>query len=209
MGDDLTALLAHLDLGPVHLAGISDGGVVALDQALRRPQTVRTIAVVGTNYCVDDQTLGAVRGIDADAIERDLPALAATFADRHDAGKHPGFWKELLQQIIDNNAINPTWTPEDLRRIACPTLVMAGERDPFANIDQMTTMRREIPRAEWLIVNASGHVVHFEHPEIVGPRIIDFWDRHARRNRAARRHHEPPAASAVRRRGLATVSPSP
>lgn len=160
----------------MHLAGISDGGVVARDQARRRPQTVRTIAVIGTNYRVDDQTLEAVRAIDADAIERDLPALAATFADRHDAGKHSGFWKELRRQIIDNNAVNPTWTPEDLRRIACPALLIGGERDPFANIEPDDDDAPGDP--EWLIVNASGHVVHFEHPEIVGPRIIDFWDRH-------------------------------
>ena len=62
MGDDLNALIEHLDLGPVHLAGISDGGVMVLDQALRRPDTVRPIVMIGTNYCVDEHTLGAAEG---------------------------------------------------------------------------------------------------------------------------------------------------
>jgi pimeloyl-ACP methyl ester carboxylesterase len=179
LGDDVNALIEHLQLGPVHLAGISDGGVMALDQALRRPSTVRTIVLIGSNYCVDERTLGAAEGIDVDSIERDHPDIAEQFAERHDAGKEPGFWKELIGQIIDNNRVNPSWTVDDLRHVQCPTLLIAGENDPFANTDQMFTMKAEIPGAEWLIVNHSGHAVHAEHPEIVGPRIVDFLLRHS------------------------------
>ena len=38
-------------------------------------------------------------------------------------------------------------------------------------------MKREIPNAEWLVLNDSGHPVQFEHPEIVGPRVLDFLRR--------------------------------
>ncbi len=179
LGDDLDALIEHLGGGPVHLAGISDGGVAVLDQALRRPQTVRSLVLVGTNYCVDERTLGEVDSIDADALERDHPDLATKFAAMHDAGKQPGFWKELIGQIIDNNRVNPAWSAADLRRVQCPTLLVAGEDDPFANTEQMVVMKAEIPAAEWLIVNHAGHAVHSEHPEIVGPRMIDFLLRHS------------------------------
>jgi len=83
------------------------------------------------------------------------------------------------RQIIDNNTKNPSWTEDDLRLISCPTLLVAGENDPFATLDQMATMKRSIPGAEWLIVNNSGHPVHFEHPEIIGPRLLDFFERNA------------------------------
>ena len=82
-----------------------------------------------------------------------------------------------MRQIVANDASNPTWTEADLRRIAVPALLVAGEDDPFATLDQMVTMRREMPRAEWLIVNHAGHAVHAEHPEIVLRRILDFLDR--------------------------------
>ena len=68
MGDDLDALIEHLDVGAVHLAGISDGGVMVLDQALRRPDTVLSGVIIGANYCVDEHTLGAAEGIDAEVI---------------------------------------------------------------------------------------------------------------------------------------------
>jgi len=47
IADDVAALLEHLGLGSVHVAGISDGAVVALDLALRRPRLTRTIVVLG------------------------------------------------------------------------------------------------------------------------------------------------------------------
>lgn len=179
MGDDVAALVERLGAGPVHLGGISDGGVTALDCALRRPDLVRTLTVIGTNHRVDAATLAAVDDLDADAVAAAHPDAAAAFAARHDGGKYPGYWKDLIAQVKANNAVNPSWTAEDLRRVRCPTLLVAGEDDPFANIDQIVVMRREIPRAEWLIVNHAGHAVHFEHPGFVGARIADFVARHS------------------------------
>lgn len=177
IADDVVALADELGLGPAHVAGISDGGVVALDLAMRRPATVRSIVVLGGNYSTHEGMRAYAAQMDPDAIERAHPEAAAQFAARHDRGSEPGWWRELLRQILANNLENPSWTPADLRRVGCPTLLIAGEDDPFATLDQMTTMKREIPNAEWLIVNHAGHPVHFEHPEIVGPRILDFLAR--------------------------------
>jgi len=177
IADDVAALLEHLGLGSVHVAGISDGAVVALDLALRRPRLTRTIVVLGGNYCVHDGIRAYAAALDPAALERSAPEAVAELAARHDAGKHPGYWKNLLRQIVANNTAYPTWTEEDLARIECPVLLVAGENDPFATIAQMVAMKRAIPVAEWLIVNDSGHAVHFEHPEIVGPRILDFLRR--------------------------------
>jgi pimeloyl-ACP methyl ester carboxylesterase len=177
LGDDVAAFAEGLDLGRVHLAGISDGGVVALDCAIRRPELTRSIVALGANYCVHGGILSVTASLDPDAIEHGAPDAAAEFARRHDRGKPEGSWKELLRQIVANNSANPAWTPDDLRRITCPTLLIAGENDPFATAEQMATMKSAIPKAEWLILNNAGHPVHFELPEIVGPRIVDFLSR--------------------------------
>ena len=177
IGDDIAAFAQELGLGPAHIAGISDGGIVALDCAIRRPELTRTITVVGANYCVHEGVLNVTATLDPDALEQRAPDTAADFARRHDRGKHAGHWKDLIRQIAANNSANPTWTPKDLQRIACPTLLISGENDPYATAEQMTIMKREIPDAEWLILNNAGHPVHFELPEIVGPRILDFLGR--------------------------------
>ena len=177
LGDDVAALIEQLGIAPAHVAGISDGGVMALELALRYPDLTRSIVVLGANYSTHEGVQAYGAQLDPDALEQAAPEAAAAFAARHDQGKEPGWWRTLLAHIVENNTHNPTWTPEDLRRISCPALLVAGEDDPFATLDQMATMRREIPAAEWLIVNHAGHPVHFEHPEIVGPRILDFLRR--------------------------------
>jgi pimeloyl-ACP methyl ester carboxylesterase len=177
IGDDVAGLVEQLGLGAVHVAGISDGGVVALDLGLRYPERTRSIVVLGGNHSTHDGIGAYAASLDPDAIEQAAPEAAAAFAARHDQGKEPGWWKTLMRQIVENNTANPTWTEEDLRRISCPALLIAGENDPFATLDQMVTMKREIPNAEWLVLNDSGHPVQFEHPEIVGPRVLDFLRR--------------------------------
>ena len=179
IGDDIATFVAQLELERAHIAGISDGGVVALDCAIRHPELVRTITVVGANYCVHDGILSVAASLDPESLEQSAPEAAAAFARRHDRGKHAGYWKELMRQIVANNTANPAWTTDDLRRIRCPTLLIAGETDPFATVEQMVTMKCEIPTAEWLILNNAGHAVHYELPEIVGPRIVDFLARNA------------------------------
>jgi pimeloyl-ACP methyl ester carboxylesterase len=179
IGDDIAEFVEQLGLAPAHIAGISDGGVVALDCGLRRPQLTRTVIAVGANYSVHEGIRAVASSLDPDDLEKREPEAAAEFGRRHDQGKHPGYWKELLRQIIANNTTNPAWTEDDLRRISRPTLLIAGENDPFATAEQMAVMKREIPGAEWLIVNHAGHPVQFELPEIIGPRIVDFLGRQA------------------------------
>jgi len=56
MGDDIAGFLEALDIPSSHVAGISDGGVLALDLALLHPEAVRSMTVIGTNFCVDERT---------------------------------------------------------------------------------------------------------------------------------------------------------
>ncbi len=92
-----------------------------------------------------------IAGIDPADIERAAPEAAARFAARHDGGRYPGYWKDLIEQVKTNNATSPSWTVSDLRRIGCPTL----------------------------LVNDAGHAVHYEQPALVGGRIADFLRRHS------------------------------
>ncbi len=179
IGDDVGGLAEQLGLESAHIAGISDGGVVALDCALRRPQLSRTITVVGANFSVHDGIRAVGASLDPGVLEQTAPDAAAEFGRRHDGGKYTGYWKDLLRHIIANNMENPSWTEDDLSRIRCPTLLIAGENDPFATAEQMAVMKRAIPGAEWLIINDAGHPVHFEQADLVAPRILDFLSRNS------------------------------
>jgi pimeloyl-ACP methyl ester carboxylesterase len=68
---DCTGLIEALDVGPVHLVGLSMGGGIAQTVALRRPDLVRTLTLMATS---------AAGGVDAD-LPGPTPAVSATFTD--------------------------------------------------------------------------------------------------------------------------------
>jgi 2-hydroxy-6-oxonona-2,4-dienedioate hydrolase len=172
------AFITQLGAGPAHVAGISDGGVVALHLGIHHPEVVRTLVCTGGNYYLDTLLERLLQINEPGFIERNAPDVAADLARRHDPAHYPGYWRDLVRQIQENNARNTTYTDDDLQRIGAPALVIAGELDPIANIDQMLGMKRNIPHAEWLIVNHAGHDVHHSHAWLVGRQVLDFLRRH-------------------------------
>ena len=184
LADDVAAFITRLDLAPIHLAGFSLGGEVGLALGMTRPELLRSLVCVGANYRVDVPTREALAFFDAELLERDDPAFAAELACRHDEFHFPGYWRELVRQVRAMAEVGLALTEEDLRRIPVPTLLIAGETDPFNGLEQALLMRRCIPRSEMLILNHAGldemanHRVQYTRPDVVGLVVLDFLRRH-------------------------------
>ena len=50
---DMLKLLDHLGIGQVDVVGWSDGGIVGLELAVRHPERIKKLVVIGGNYDVD------------------------------------------------------------------------------------------------------------------------------------------------------------
>jgi len=61
-----------------------------------------------------------------------------------------------------------------LRNIACPTLIVAGERDAFTPFWVSQQVRQTIPDAELLVVPGGTHIAPLEIPELVHLRVARF-----------------------------------
>jgi pimeloyl-ACP methyl ester carboxylesterase len=61
-----------------------------------------------------------------------------------------------------------------LAHVACPTLLITGERDRLSPPHVGTLVAREIPGAETFVVRDGTHVVTHEYPETVGLRVEKF-----------------------------------
>jgi pimeloyl-ACP methyl ester carboxylesterase len=176
IASDVCAFIEQQEIGPCHIGGVSDGGIVALHIGMTRPELARTLVAVGPNYYNDDLVREANKFAEIERYER-KPAAAAQMAARHDRNKEPGYWKELFRQLRENLAVNPNYSEDDLRSIPTPTYLIAGEDDLWGNPDQMVTMRKCIPKSELLIVNHAPHEVQYTHGWIVGPLVLDFLAR--------------------------------
>jgi pimeloyl-ACP methyl ester carboxylesterase len=185
IADDIAKFIEQLGLAPAHVAGVSDGAMIGLALAMTRPDLLRSLICVGANYRIDDQLRDALEFFDVAVIERDHPEYARTVAARHDPHRYPGYWRDLVRQVREASENDLVWTEDDLRRIPALTLLIAGEADFIVSLDQKLAMHRSIPDSEMLILNRVGqdgmanHLVQFTRPDVVGPVILDFLERHA------------------------------
>jgi 3-oxoadipate enol-lactonase len=173
--DDLAGFLDALGLATVDLVGFSMGASTALGFASRAPDRVRSLVVVGTTTGREPRLSVARRLMDPDRIDRDEPDRAARLARRHDAGQGPDAWRHLLPAIVAAIERDPPMTPAELRRIACPTLVVVGDRDPFVPVDHAWGVMRLVRDGRLLVLPGCGHEALTLRPGLVNEALDAFW----------------------------------
>jgi valacyclovir hydrolase len=177
------ALLRHLETGPAHLLGFSDGGEVSLLMAAMTPDLVRSVA-----------TWGAAGTIP----EEQLPLLDA-FYDLIDDPIEPlqGFSEQLKAEYGEANARAMTRSFVGAIRaivagggdislsragsIKCPVLLIVGEHDFFISPALVAQVAARIPSAEVIEVPGAGHGVHEDRPEWFAGILLDWLEEHQMR----------------------------
>ena len=173
--DDLEAMVDALGLETFHLVGFSMGALTALGFAVRRPERVRTLVVAAITVEREPRASVARRLLDPGRIERDDPSWAAQVARRHDRVQGPDTWRRLLPAIAADAAVQPLLGPRELRTITAPTLVVCGDRDPMAPVDQVSSLARHVRDGRLLIVPDCGHEVLSERPALVNEALGGFY----------------------------------
>jgi pimeloyl-ACP methyl ester carboxylesterase len=205
-----TRLLDELDLDSAHIVGLSLGGAVAQEIALRFPHRVRGLILVGTSTSgplstpPDPRKLGlvAARILKESVQRRRLWFAPALFADGF-AEREPHRTEAVLRPLMAHPA--PPWSVAgqylaaglhdralDLDQIRAPTLVLHGADDILVPVANAEKLARGIPDAELHVLQDAGHGLPFERSEETFE-LIGEWL--GRRRPAAGDH---PAATAAR-----------
>jgi pimeloyl-ACP methyl ester carboxylesterase len=165
MASETVEVIEKLVAGPAHLVGWSDGGIVSLVVALRRPDLVRSLVLVGTNYHFDGM-------VPMDPGSGSIPEiLRARYAERSPDGvEHLPL---VLQKSFAMFATEPTFTTQDLRKITARALVLVGD-DDLMTLGHTASLYEALPAGQLAVVPGSSHGVLFEKPEIAGRLIRDF-----------------------------------
>ena len=147
--------------GPVHLCGLSLGGILALDYALEHPENVKTLVLIGTPHEVPKFAF-ALQNV----VFRFLPksAFASMAFDKGDTFALGNSMKDL----------DFSGRLEELR---CPTLILCGEKDG-ANLKSAHFLAQHIPGAQLQVMENTGHVVNEESPQVLAERLNAFYGRH-------------------------------
>ena len=195
--DDIAALLDHLDLRGVTLAGHSFGGVeVAHFLGRHGTQRVARVAYVASMLPCLTRTDDNPEGVPGEYGEASVAALRADrprwFADRaqgffathlgNDAS--PALIEETMRQCLSASpwalvAVQRTmWAADEratLRAARVPTLVVHGTADQSALID--VTGRRLpalVPGCVYLEYPAAGHGLYATHRDTLNADLLEF-----------------------------------
>jgi pimeloyl-ACP methyl ester carboxylesterase len=166
MADDTIAFLDAVVGEPAHLAGCSDGAIVALLVALRRPDLVRKLAFIAGVFHRDGWAPGL---IDPDNTPPEF--LADLYGELSPVGRerYPVVVAKLAQMHVEG----PTLTVADLNRIGSRTLVMIGDDDEV-RLEHAIELYRSLPDSELAIIPGTSHGLLVEKPKLCNTIIIDF-----------------------------------
>src|SRR6185437_10212344 len=167
MAGDIAALLDALGIaGKVALAGIAVGAAIAVHFAGRYPARAGALVLHGP-------ATGGMRGIVEGSLANSYPPVV-----RHSAEEFRKFRARWLANDPESfAAINRMLASEDitpeLAKIACPTLVTAGQHDGLRPPALIEPMSKQIPGARFLALN-SGHFASIQTPGLMAQAIHHF-----------------------------------
>jgi 3-oxoadipate enol-lactonase len=195
LADDTAALMDHLGVATAHIIGVSMGGMIAQEFALRHPRKVRSLVLGCTtpggpnaNRLNVDASSGAYSTRPMTAEERGK-ALAESAFSKGYVAQHP----EIITSMIEMRRGRPIDTVafphrmkaavehntfDRLAEIRCPTLVITGKDDALIAWENSRILTERIKGAEEVILEPAGHCFWLEQPEQSRAAIAGFVSSH-------------------------------
>ena len=159
-GRAILTLLDGLGVARAHVAGSSLGGAVALWLALHHPDRVGKLILYRVSYRKTETGHAGTRELaDPDYWQR--VGMARLLSKAHEPQGGAQAWQRVIARVAE--ALDPSDTdhvhaPEDLARFDHPTLIVAGDRDPLAPLDDLLAMAQAFPDAGLWVMPYTTHV---------------------------------------------------
>ena len=193
MVGDITGLLDAVGVGAAHVFGVSMGGMIAQELALRYPGRVKKL-VLGCTSCGGPHAIGS--SPEANAFLFD-PERAKLSDEERALSTVPWLWNEdfiaghpeAVERYVKTTTQYPTPAHgymsqanfilthdayDRLPQIVAPTLVLTGARDRLISPGNSKILASRIPGAEQVIFEKAGHGFISDTAEEAGDRIIRF-----------------------------------
>jgi len=183
--NDLSGLLAHLQIHQPILIGISVGGMIALDYAASQPNNVRALVLCDTGAKIGsiemwNARITSVRNNGMASIGEEVLArwLTPNFIEQH-----PADYRGYLNMLTRTSVIGYAATCEALRdadltdivrTIPTKSLVLCGSEDVATPPSLGRELAEALTDARFELIEQAGHLPPLEQPEAMAVKINQF-----------------------------------
>lgn len=188
----LTALLDHLNVKKVHLAGISYGASVAFQWATKFPEKVSSMmifnGVMKTHEAlkkIGDHWNQVAATFDGAAYyQATIPMIYSDYFKSHHAD-----WMAARQKRLIEVFSNPDFlarmvrltksaeshdVSESLASLTMPVLIVASDDDPLTPAEEQAAIVQKLPSASMITFYQTGHASMYERPTLFLNTILGF-----------------------------------
>jgi 3-oxoadipate enol-lactonase len=185
---DIRKLLDDRKTGPVHLAGLSGGGLLALRLLVDDPGRIRSLALFGAMGHMDNHTRAVGQGW-AEILREEGPAA---YSRRLAMDLFAPDWLEAHMDLAERIAKSQekrdlkgvvqwalSMTNYDLRsrlgKVRTPTLILHGLDDNVVDPSHARLLRQAIPGSQVRLFPNTGHLIPIERPEETAQILMDWF----------------------------------
>jgi pimeloyl-ACP methyl ester carboxylesterase len=192
MAGDAAGLLDALDIESAHVFGISMGGMISQEFALRHPRRLKRLALgcthSGIKHCAPSpqwvtELFKSLPGKPRAQVVRECVPFNYS---KHTQETNTQLIEEMNELMVDNrqrargytNQINAVYdfdAHERLPQIAAPTLILTGTDDVLIPPANSRALHSRIPGSRLVEFENAAHLFFIERAEDVNRALIDFF----------------------------------
>lgn len=181
MADDTVAVLNTLGIRKADFFGFSDGATIGLDIGVRYPELSRKLVLTSVGY----DPRGAQPGLHEALAQLQPQVFEGTpfLAEYNRLSPRPEDFPKVVERVKDLDAHTPTYSPEQIRSIRSPVLIIAADNDiirPEHTIEMYRLLgggvegTKGMPAARLAVLPGTSHLTVFDRTPLLLPIVLDF-----------------------------------
>jgi len=185
--EDAARLVRELDCGPVVWVGLSMGGMVGQEMAIRHPELISALVVANSTSAYPDEARAVWQQRIQTVREQGIEVIADAVMERYfhadfragNAATVASFRRRLVTTDAEGyagccNAVGTVDTTGRLPQITAPALVIAGALDQGAPVSMSETIVAQIPGAKLVVLEDASHIAVTEQPQTFEQAVTQF-----------------------------------